>query len=63
MKWKCTAKHCPDKTGSLEAVCKTCPTYTERDIECPMTHCEAFPSECHKDSIFCKRCSNYDNCY
>jgi len=61
--WDCPAKSCPDRTGKLEEICKRCPTYTEKYIDCSMTYCEAFPEECNKDSIHCKRCANYDVCY
>ena len=61
--WDCPAKHCPDRTGKLKKICKRCGTYTDKDIDCPMTYCEAFPKECNGDSIHCKRCSNFDNCY
>jgi hypothetical protein len=63
MKWDCPANHCPDRTGKLKEICKRCGTYTDKDIDCPQTYCEVFPEECNRNSIFCKRCVNFDDCY
>lgn len=61
--WDCPATKCPDRTGRLEEICTRCSVYTQKDIDSRMTHCEMFPSECDRDSIFCKRCDRYADCY
>ena len=63
MKFKCKAIKCPDNIGKLLDICKRCSTYTDRYIDCPQTYCEVFPEECNSESIFCKRCVGYANCY